>query len=79
MRPFLEGTIIGVASVLLTSTRALASQHVTGDCSGNRLNKSAVCGVEVEGQCEENNREDEVRVLCESDVSCGFSNVRNMA
>ena len=50
---------------------------MSGDCSAKRPNKSPVCGVEV-GQCERNNREDEVGVLSVGEVSGGSSNVRNM-
>ena len=51
---------------------------VSGDWSANRPNKSPVCGVDVVGQCERNNREDEVGVLCEGEINGGSSNVRNM-
>ena len=51
---------------------------MSGNCSAKRPNKSPVCGVEVVGQCEGNNREDEVGVLCQGGVSGGSSNVRNM-
>ena len=70
MLPFFEEKIIGVASVLLTSTRALGSEPVSGDCSA----KSA----KQESSGEGNNREDEVGVLCEGEVSGGSSNVRKM-
>ena len=79
MLPFLDGKIIGVASVLLTSTRALGSESVSGDCPANRPNKSPDCGVEVVGQGEGNNGEDEFGMLCKGDVSGGSINVRNMA
>ena len=36
-----------------------------------RQNKSPVCGVVVVGQCDGNNREDEVGVLCEGEVNGG--------
>ena len=49
---------------------------VSGDCSANRPNKSPVCGVGVVGQCEGNNGEDEVEVLCEGDVSGGTHGMR---
>ena len=54
-----------------------SSECVSGDCSANRPNKSPVCGLEVV-QCEGNNREDEVGVLCEGEVNGGSGNVRNM-
>ena len=67
--PFLEGNIMGVVSVLLTSTGALGSKPVSGYCSANRPKS----GVEVVGQCEGN------RMLCEGDVSGGSISVRNVA
>ena len=51
-------------------------QLVSGYCSAKRPNKSPVCGVEVVGQCERNNREDEVEVLNVGVVSGGSSNAR---
>ena len=48
------------------------------DCSAKRPNKSPVCEVEVVGQCERNNREDEVGVLSVGEVGGGSSNVWNM-
>ena len=52
---------------------------MSGDCSANRPNSNPDCVVEVVGQCERNNREDEVGVLCEGEVSGGSSTVLNMA
>ena len=51
--------------------------HLFTPCE-RRLRQIGVCGVEVVGQCEGNNREDEVGVLCEGGVSGGSSNVRSM-
>ena len=57
----------------IVSFRLNSGQHAS------RPKKRPVCGVGVAGQCEGNNREDEVGVLCDSEVSGGSSNVRNMA
>ena len=59
--------------------RGKKTPTVSGDCSAKRPHKSPVCGAEVAGQSEGNNRGDEVGVLCEGEVSGGSSNVRNIA
>ena len=50
---------------------------VSGDCSAKRPNESLVCGVEVVGRCEGNNREDEMGVLSVDEISGESSNVQN--
>ena len=65
MLPSLEGRIIGVASVLVTSTGAFGFTTCERYCSTNQPSKNPVCPVEMVGLCEGNNKANEVRVFCE--------------